>query len=113
MTIEDITLMIEEYEHSEPSLSNIRNLSALYNVRTHLKETSNKTASELNDIFPSYLKYIDTKRKYQKGEVSINPVYIDIKHLSEEIKEFISSLYKCTDTQKERDILVNTIKDIP
>ena len=37
---------------------------------------------------------------------------MEMKTLCKEIKEFISSLYKCTDTQEERDILRTTFKDM-
>ena len=59
-----INRMIDELEESDTSLSNVRNLSALYNVRTQLLGT-NTVIKELNDILPSYTEYIEVKKRYQ------------------------------------------------
>lgn len=114
LNISTINDLIEELENGDTSLSNIRNLSALYNVKTHLLGSNNydTTTKELKDILPSYLQYIDTKRKYQLHEISEDAVYINMKELCREIKEFIQSLYSSTDTQKERDLLQSMIKEI-
>lgn len=114
MDITVISNMIDELEQSEPSLSNVRNLSALYNVRTNLLGTVrfDKTTKELSDILPSYLQYIDIKRKYQLHEVSDEALYLNMKELCREIQEFIKALYSGSDTQKERDMLRQLIKDM-
>lgn len=114
MNMEIINEMIDELEQSEPSLSNVRNLSALYNVRTNLLGTNrfDKVSKELSDILPSYIQYIDTKRRYQLHEVSEELLYNNMKELCREIKEFVQMLYSGTDTQTERDILQRTIKEI-
>lgn len=114
MTIQEINDLIDELEQGETSLSNIRNLSALYTVKSHLLGTKNydKTTKELNDILPSYLQYISTKRKFQLHETGEDAVYINMRELCREIKEFIQTLYSGTDTQTERDILKQTIKEI-
>ena len=114
MNINTINELIEELEQGETSLSNIRNLSALYNVKSHILGTKNfdNTTKELSDILPSYLKYIDVKRKYQLHEISEDTVYINMKELCKEIKEFIQTLYSGTDTPKERELLKQVIKEI-
>lgn len=114
MNIETINDMIDDLEQAETSLSNIRNLSALYNVRTQILGTNkfNKTTKELSDILPSYLQYIEIKRKYQLHEVTEDVLYNNMKELCREIKEFIQSLYSGTDTQQERDMLMQVIKDM-
>lgn len=114
MNITTINDLIDELENSEPSLSNIRNLSALYNVKTHLLGTGNydSTTKELSDILPSYLGYIDVKRKYQLHQISDEAVYINMRKLCTEVKEFIQALYSGTDTEKEREILKGMIKEI-
>lgn len=112
MNIDSINSMINDYERAETSLSNIRNLSALYNVRKYLKESVDNTTNELDDILPSYLKYVNIKRDYQRHKISEEPVYTEMKNLCKEIREFISSLYKCTDTQRERNILTTALKDM-
>ena len=87
MKLEDINNLIDDLEEAEPSLSNIKNLAALYNVRTNLLGMVNpdRTSKELNDILPSYIKYIDTKRKYQIGELTKEAVHINMKELCLEI----------------------------
>ena len=114
MDISTINDLIDELENGETSLSNIRNLSALYNVKTHLLGSNryDSTAKELNDIFPSYLQYVETKRKYQLNEVTDETIYVDMKELCKEIKEFIQILYSSTDTEKERDLIKQMIKEI-
>lgn len=109
-----INEMIDELEESETSLSNMRNLSALYNVKSHILGNINydKTTKELNDILPSYLQYIEAKRRYQLQEVTEDVVYINMKELCREIKEFMQTLYSGTDTQKERDMLQELIKEM-
>lgn len=114
LNITTINDLIDELENGDTSLSNIRNLSALYNVKTHLLGSNNydSTTKELKDILPSYLQYIETKRKYQLKETTEEAVYINMKELCKEIKEFIQTLYSGTDTPREREILKSAIKEI-
>ena len=114
MDISTINDLIDELENGETSLSNIRNLSALYTVKSYLlgSKTYDKTTKELSDILPSYLTYIDTKRKYQLQETTEDAVYSKMKQLCQEIKEFIQTLYSGTDTQTERDLLKQMIKEV-
>ena len=114
MDISMINDLIDELENGDTSLSNIRNLSALYNVKSHLLGSNryDNTAKELGDILPSYLQYIDTKRRYQLHEITDELLYINMKELCREIKEFIQALYSGTDTQQERDMLKQLIKEI-
>lgn len=115
MDIKTINELIRELESSETSLSNIRNLSALYNVRTYLLHNTIKTdntTKELGDILPSYLGYIDTKRKYQLHEITDEAVYIAMSAVCKEVKEFVQTLYSGTDTPKERELIKQMIKEI-
>ena len=114
INISTINDLIDELENGDTSLSNIRNLSALYNVKTHLLGTQayDSTTKELKDIFPSYLQYIEIKRKYQLHEISEDAVYINMKELCKEIKEFMRALYSGTDTPKERELLHQMIEEI-
>lgn len=114
LNISTINDLIDELENGDTSLSNIRNLSALYNVKTHLLGSNNydSTTKELKDILPSYLQYVETKRKYQLHEVSEEAVYINMKELCREIKEFIQTLYSGTDTPKEREMLKQMIEEV-
>lgn len=114
MDITTINGLIDELENTETSLSNIRNLSALYTVKTHMLGTPkfDNTSKELSDIFPSYINYINTKRKYQLHEITDEALYIALQSLCTEIKEFIQALYSGTDTQKERELIIAMIKEI-
>lgn len=114
MNITDINEVIDELERSDFSLSNVRNLSALYNVKSHLLGTSNydSTTKELSDILPSYLQYINTKRRFQMHEINEELLHINMKELCREIKEFIQTLYSGTDTQQERDLIKEMIKEM-
>ena len=114
MNMTTINDLIAELESGDTSLSNIRNLSALYSVKSHLLGANNfdSTTKELSDILPSYLGYINVKRKYQLHETTEDAVYINMKQLCREIKEFIQSLYSGTDTPKERELIKQTIKEI-
>jgi len=115
MNLAVINNMITELEkNDDTSLSNIRNLSALYIVRDHLsiEESNDKTVSELNDILPSYIQYKAIKRKYQLGEASKERVLSYLKSVCKEIKEFMQTLYSGTDMQEERDILKQLVKDM-
>ena len=105
--------MIQDLENSDLSLSNIRNLSSLYIVRKHLTEnTVDSVTTELNDILPSYIEYVNTKRKYQLHEITECSVYIQLEQVCKEIKEFLHILYSNTDTPKEREIIKNLIDQL-
>lgn len=114
MDISTINELIDDLENAETSLSNVRNLSALYNVKTHLLGTEkfDKTTKELNDILPSYINYIETKRRYQLKEINETNVLIQLQRVCKEIKEFIQTLYSGTDMPKEREILQQMIKEM-
>lgn len=105
--------MIQELENSDLSLSNIRNLSSLYIVRKHLIEsTVDSVTTELDDILPSYIEYVNTKRKYQLHEITEQSVYIKLEQVCKEIKEFLHMLYSNTDTAKEREMLRKLITQV-
>lgn len=116
MNLPVINNMITELEKdNDTSLSNIRNLSALYIVKDHLPDTekpNDKIISELNDILPSYIQYIKIKRKYQLGEITKDRVTSYLYSVCKEIKEFIQTLYSGTDMQEERDIINQMIRDM-
>ena len=59
------------------------------------------------------LKYDLVREGLVQYEVVEQMLIYSMDNLCDEIVEFIASLYKCTDTQKERDILTDMIKDIP
>jgi len=107
MDINTINEYIDELENSDSSLSNVRNLSALYIVKSHLLGSDNfdNTAKELNDILPSYKNYVDVKRKYQLHETTEQALQIAMESLCKEIKEFLLLLFSSADTQVEKEFL--------
>ena len=108
MNIDTINELMEELEQSETSLSNIRNLSALYTVKAHILGSNvnvDRTEKELRDILPSYLQYIEIKRKYQLKETTVDALCTALNSLCSEINEFLHTLYSCTDSEQERAIL--------
>ena len=114
MDLSTINDLIDELENSETSLSNIRNLSALYNVKSHIlgNKTYDNVVKELNDVLPSYLQYVEVKRRYQLKEITDEAVISYLYRVCKEIKEFIQTLYSGTDTQKERDVLQDLINQL-
>ena len=114
MTLQNLNDLIEELEQADSSLSNIRNLSSLYIVRKEMIENIkyDKVQTELNDILPSYIDYVITKKKFQLNELTEQAVFISMNTLCKEIREFIQSLYSNTDTPKEREILKNLITQL-
>lgn len=114
MTLESINELINELENVDASLSNVRNLASLYIVKQHFigSEKFDSTLKELNDILPSYVRYVDTKRKYQMHELPESALYTDMKFVCKEIFEFIQTLYSGTDTTKEQQILQDMINNL-
>lgn len=115
MDLKLINDTIDELESKvEISLSDVRNLSALYTVKNHLvgSKAYDSIVKELNDILPSYLTYIDTKRRYQMKEIEETNVLLQLGNVCKEIKEFIQTLYSGTDTPEERKIIQDLIKGL-
>lgn len=114
MKLSEINDLIDGLENSETSLSNVRNLSALYIIRNHLlgSKIYDNTVKELNDILPSYLQYVEAKRKYQMGEITENSILLYLNNVCKEIKEFIQTLYSGTDIEQERELIQNLIKQL-
>jgi len=120
MNIQDVKETIITLENSENSLSNARNLAALYIIEEHMQsrlqtksERSNdKIVKEFQDILPSYFIYKETKRKYQMGENVKDKVIVDLRSLCQEIYEFVSTLYSSTDSQEERNEISTLAKKI-
>ena len=114
MDIKMINDLIDELEQEDLSLSNIRNLSALYTVKKQIlgNISFDNVVKELNDILPSYEQYINIKRKYQMRETTINNVETELKNVCREIKEFIQTLYSGTDDNSERILIKNLVEEL-
>ncbi len=109
-----INELIADLEKSESSLSNIRNLSALYTVRDKLspKTETDTTRKELDDILPSYIEYVTSKRHSAMTLTSDEFVLINMQKLCKEIREFIHTLYTSTSSEAERKVIKKLIIDL-
>lgn len=123
MTKLEIKQAIAELEPEELTLSNARNLASLYilynNVEKSNTEQSDKSESisdrtviELKDIFPAYMKYRETKTKYQRHEISDDALVPCMRLVAQEIKEFVYTLYTNTYLRKERKILEDMLAEL-
>lgn len=116
MNIKDIDKEISTLENSVYSLSNVRNLSALYNVREHLSNAIQSKPDalqrELDDILPQYRLYCDIKRQYQLGKTSEEDVIRAMRNVCKEIYEFLLLLYQNTDMSIERKQLKSMLNDL-
>lgn len=113
----EIENTIEELENADTTFDTCIKLSALYNVREHLKSNSqtmvnglpNNVTKELADILPHYEKYINAKTNYQLNKVGEEVVVEYMSALCVEIDEFIRTLYSSTDMSQERFLLYNSM----
>lgn len=111
--LEEINQAIDQLESTDPTFDSCQKLAALYIVRDKLtKMGQNGVFKELSDIFPSYAKYAENKRKFQLHEVSEDSLYAGINLLCIEISEFIRALYASTNTEIERTELRNLIESL-
>ena len=101
MDIKAINENIEELENSDTTFDNVKELAYLYIVRDHMFP-QDKVEVELSDILPAYSKYVAIKYRYQRHEITEEPVVSAITEVCREIKEFLQTLYSGTDMHKER-----------
>lgn len=115
LDIDMINATIEELENAETTFFNCQNLAHLYIVRDHYKGSqshdSKDVMNQLNDILPQYKKYIDVKRKYQLKQIQEEAVTDSMQKVCREIKEFIHTLYRNSDTKQEREQIKTMLAD--
>ena len=123
LDLEMIEDTIKELEQEPTSFENCNLLSSLYicreinkNRNMKLTDASNDVSHdsnyiELADILPAYLKYVDTKKRYQQFEVVDKMLIYAMQDLCKEIIEFISDLYHNTETEAERTLIINMINE--
>jgi len=92
---------INELENCDTTYNNIRDLAALYIVRNEMS-TNDTVEKELSDILPAYKLYIDNKRRYQLGQLDKDSLLNKLNLLCIEIFEFITTIYRNTDSEEER-----------
>ena len=117
MNLTDIREEIEILEKGDTNYANCSKLADLYIVRDFMESKSkdvktDEVIEEYSDILPMYADYCDKKRRYEHKEITEDAVIDAMQNVSQEIKEFIQTLYANVDTEKEKDILIQTIADL-
>jgi hypothetical protein len=113
MKLQDIEEAIKDFESRNPTANNVQELANLYTVRNNLANScSNQVEKELHDILPQYSKYCEIKQKYQLHQLTEEAVISSLNKVCVEFKEFINTLYSCTDFYKERKIILQSIEDL-
>ena len=107
---------IEALENDVTTVDNVSELASLYicreNMKADLKTMIDGVKQEYDDILPYYIKYRDTKRRYQTNEAIDSEVIQGIKDVCRELREFIDMLYQHTDMNKERLCIKEMIKTL-
>lgn len=110
---------IEELESEPMSFDTLDKLATLYicraNVQTPLKTSvraSDSVLNELQDVLPSYYKYVETKKRYQQFEVVDKMLIYAMQNLCDEITDFVGELYHNTETDGERALIIEMITNM-
>ena len=123
LDLELIEETIDELEQDVTSFENCEKLASLYicrmankNANMKLSDTSNDVSYnneyiELSEILPAYIKYVDTKKRYQQFEVVDKMLIYAMTDLCREITEFIGDLYHNTETEAERKLIIDMINE--
>lgn len=116
MDLSSIEAAITELENSDTTVENVAELASLYICKDNLERSLNlmvdSVEEELNDVLPYYMKYRDTKRRYQLNEAIDSEVIQGIKDVCRELKEFINMMYYGTDMNKERICIRDMIHEL-
>ena len=113
--INEINKAITELENGSTNYATCDKLASLYIVRKYLgkteseEHTDTKVVVEYKDILPSYTRYCNIKKKHTLGEATEELVINAMQSLSQEIEEFLITLYASTESIKEREILKDKI----
>lgn len=110
MNIKTINDAIKDLESANTTVNNVQELSALYIVRKHLIQ--DRVEEELNDILPAYKNYIDIKKRYQMHQTSQESIILSMESVCRELKDFVATLYSCTDCEAEREQIKDTISEL-
>jgi len=113
MDIQLIDKTIKELESSKTTFDNCSDLASLYIVRDHyIEQKSNLVESEINDILPSYKKYIQVKQAYQLDRINYSDVLLSMMAMCNELSEMLCAIYSSTDSKQERDLLYNALNNV-
>lgn len=120
LNLEEIDSTINELENSTTTFETCSKLSTLYIVRDHLQNavqesldaSEDKTEDETINVLPSYVRYLEVKRKYQLHETTEDIIVIQLNNVCKELDNFLHLLYSSTDTVNERTVLKNLIANL-
>lgn len=117
MNLSDIREEIEILEGSDTTYPNCAKLADLYIVQEYIQSKGDtvkqdEVVEEYHDILPMYAEYCNKKKRYERKEITEDAVIEAMHQVSQEIKEFIQTLYANVDTEQEKEILIQTIADI-
>lgn len=101
ITKNDIHASIRYYEQEQPTIENCKILASLYTCLDHFVDNTEK---ELTEIIPAYKKYAEIKKKFQLHEISEEILLNSAKIVCRETIEFLELLYRCSDTEREREV---------
>ena len=101
---------IKELENGSTTFDNCSKLASLYIIKD--KFIKDKVEEELNDILPTYRRYVTVKRNYQLQETTKENVLLHLKSVCDELSEFLLTLYRCTDFEQERTLIRNLFKEV-
>ena len=111
LDINEIQNTIKQLEDGDTTFDACIKLASLYIVADRLN-VSDEVESELSDILPAYQIYKEVKRRYQMNDTTFDKVLSSLAILSQEIDEFIDTLYTGTDDVKERHIIEETLSKL-
>ena len=119
LDLELIEETIQELEQDATSFENCEKLASLYICRDNYYNTNMRTLGRSNDVLPTdnnlfstYNKYVDTKKRYQQYEVVDKMLIYAMTDLCQDIVEFIAELYHNTETEAERVLIVDMINNL-
>lgn len=118
LDIELIENTIYQLENSETNIENCNLLASLYICRENYYNqnisivdiSSNITNSEL-EVLPTYINYIETKRKYEQFEIVDEMLICATYNLCRDIIKFVSDLYNNAETKGEQALIVKMVNE--
>jgi hypothetical protein len=117
MDLQVIRNTIVDLENAENTFENCSKLASLYIIMSEAEKSkidtkSSVTEDELQDIFPAYRNYVESKRNYQLNGTSEEQTVKALGFVCQEIYEFIQALYSSTDMPQERTHIRNLISKL-
>ena len=112
LNIDEVNNTIAELENGETTFDTCIKLASLYTVKEHYNSINDEVVEEYNDILPQYRKYVESKRKYQLGEITEMALEKQTTLVCKEVSEFIRSLYSSTDMPIERELIKSMVNSL-